>query len=115
MGGSSIAYRNKAIRQEAMREQLANYAHLKHIYDCTVALSQPGLGRDEVQRLKAKADIHLRLLDKYLPSLKAIEVSESVDLGDITDAELDAAIRQLAARTGLIPPPEGEGGEGGDQ
>jgi len=67
------AQQNRAIRQEALREQLANQGHIQHVVDCAEKLGEPKIGSSEVTRLKAKAELHLKLVEKYLPSIKAIE------------------------------------------
>ena len=69
------AQENRAIRQEALREQLASQGHLQHVYDIANELSKPETEPKDVQRLKVKADIHMKLVDKYLPSLKGVELS----------------------------------------
>lgn len=69
------AQQNRALRQEALRDSLEAQGHLQHVFDCANKLGEPGLEAGEVTRLRTKADIHLKLVDKYLPSLKAVEVS----------------------------------------
>lgn len=69
--------KNRRIRQEALREQLANGGHVQHIVDIAAKLSDETIDLDSamVQRLKAAADIKCKLISKYLPDLKAIEVT----------------------------------------
>ena len=83
--GMSRANRNKAVRQEALREQLANGGHLQHIIDISKQLSDldAELEATNITRLKYAADIKLKLLNKYLPDLKAVEIQAEVD-GNIT-------------------------------
>jgi len=71
------AQENRAIRQEALREQLSNQGHLQHVADIANKLNEPEdkLDSSDIQRLKAAADIKLKLIDKYLPSIKAVEHS----------------------------------------
>ena len=66
------AAQNRKIRQEALREQLAAQGHVQHVVDICEELSGQ-LPASDVNRLKTKADIHLKLIDKYLPSVKAVE------------------------------------------
>ena len=73
----SRATLNKEIRQEALREQLANQGHVQHVVDCAKKLSSAKVSDKDIRRLKAKADIHLALIRKYIPDLKAIEVSDN--------------------------------------
>lgn len=67
------AQENRAIRQEALRDQLANQGHVQHVVDIAEKLNEPKLESKDVQRLKAKADIHLALIKKYIPDMKAVE------------------------------------------
>ena len=87
MAGSGIsrANANKAIRQEALREQLSKGKHLDHVIDIAKKLSNldSELEANSVTRLKYAADIKLKLLNKYLPDLKAVEMQAEVD-GTIT-------------------------------
>jgi hypothetical protein len=69
------AQQNRAIRQEALREQLASQGHVQHVVEIAEKLSEPDIEALDIQRLKAKADIHFKLIDKYLPSLKAMELT----------------------------------------
>lgn len=75
--GETRAQSNRRIRQEALRDQLANQGHVQHVLDITDELRDLGneLNSTEVQRLRAAADIKLKLIDKYLPSIKPIEIT----------------------------------------
>lgn len=69
--------KNRAIRQAALREQLANGKHVEHVIDIASRLSNESIDLDAamVTRLKAAADIKCKLISKYLPDLKAVEVT----------------------------------------
>ena len=73
------AQENKAIRQQALREQLAAQGHVQHVVDITLFLADLGKPLDsvEVQRLRAACDNHWKAIDKYLPSLKPVDGNES--------------------------------------
>ena len=73
--GVSRAEQNRAIRQEALRESLEAGGHIQHVVDISDKLSDldTKLEATEVHRLKAAADIKLKLIDKYLPTLKVYE------------------------------------------
>jgi hypothetical protein len=73
----TAANKNRRIRQDALREQLANQGHVQHVIDITDKLSELDneLDSGKVQRLKAAADIKLKLINKYLPDLKATEIT----------------------------------------
>lgn len=93
------AQANRAVRQEALREQLAAQGHVQHVIDIAKKLSnlEDPLDATEVARLKAAADIKRSLINKYLPDLKAIEHTgeggsaiEIKKAEDLTDEELAA-------------------------
>jgi hypothetical protein len=71
------AQENRAIRQEALREQLAGQGHVQHVVDIATKLGDPNSELDSVMssRLKAAADLRLKLISKYLGDVKAVEVS----------------------------------------
>ncbi len=92
------AQQNRAIRQDALREQLAKQKHLEQAFECARNLGEPGLESSEVTRIRAKADIHLKLLDKYLPSLKAVE-NTGEGGGPITIEAIERIIRKPDAHT----------------
>ncbi len=84
---------NKAVRQDALRDQLSAQGHVQHVVDITNKLSELEIPLDnlDVTRLKAAADIKIKLIDKYLPSLQSIHsVNESLDktAEQYSDAEL---------------------------
>jgi len=95
--GQSRAAANKAIRQEGLRQKLINGGHLQHIIAIADQLGDltKELEAVEIQRLKHTADIKLKLVDKYLPSLKSIEIEEGGKLEDIEDDELERRIKEL--------------------
>lgn len=78
--GISRANSNKAIRQKALREQLAAQGHVQHINDIAEKLGnlEDDLDPVEITRLVKTAEIKLKLVNKYLPDLKAIEHSGEV-------------------------------------
>ena len=75
--GTTAANKNRAIRQEALREQLSNQGHVQHVTDIAKKLTdlENDLDSTQVQRLKSAADIKLKLIGKYLGDVKAIELS----------------------------------------
>lgn len=79
--GKSRADENKAIRKKALREQLANGGHIQHVIDIADKLSNfdNTLEPTDIQRYKAAADIKLKLINKYLPDTKSIELSSDED------------------------------------
>lgn len=79
--GESRAQANRRIRQEALREQLRANGHISQLIENTEKLQDLGqdLDANQVQRLRAANDTHKFAIDKYLPSLKAIEVTGDPD------------------------------------
>ena len=75
--GHSRANINKAIRQEALRELLSNQKLAEKVIDIAGKLNDLSIDLEpnEVQRLKAAADINLKLVDKYLPGVKLVELT----------------------------------------
>ena len=72
---------NKKIRQEALREQLSSQGHVQHVVDSIDKLEQldEELDSTQVQRIRAAIDSRLKLVDKYLPSLKSVELTGDED------------------------------------
>lgn len=68
---------HKAIQKETLRERLAAGGHVQHVLDISEKLANPDIEMDGVMvsRYKASADIKLKIIDKYLASLKAVEMS----------------------------------------
>lgn len=92
--GKSRANENKRIRQEALREKLAQGGHIQHVVDIAKKLTDLGneLKNQEVNRLKIAADIKLRLINKYLPDLKAVEMTNE------EESSLVEVLKELAQK-----------------
>lgn len=74
--GVSRANENRAIRQEALRASLEAGGHIQHVInicDELTDLDSP-LEVVEVQRLKVVIDTKLKLIGKYLPDTKSVEL-----------------------------------------
>lgn len=88
------AQMNRHIRQEALREQLANQKLVEKVIDIAKKLYKPDeeLSPTDVTRLKAAADINLKLVDKYLPSLQSTTVDQTIEhihsAQELTDDQL---------------------------
>lgn len=72
---------NKAVRQEALRDQLEAQGHVQHVTDILNDLRSPVYKKNEVeiayepidiQRLKVVVDTKLKLINKYLPDQKEV-------------------------------------------
>ncbi len=70
--------RNRKIRQDNLRESLIAGGHIQHVVDISDKLSDLNIVLDQVDvtRLKSAADIKMKLIDKFLPGLKQIEVTD---------------------------------------
>ena len=77
---ATAVHKNRNIRKEALREQLSQQKHVQHVIDIADKLSNPDseLESTDIQRYAKAADIKLKLIDKYLPSLKQSEINGSV-------------------------------------
>lgn len=78
---ANAAAKNKKIRQDALREQLAAKGLVQKVLDTADKFDErsKGMESNEIQALKAATDIRLRLINKYLPDLKAVEITGSDD------------------------------------
>lgn len=102
------AQQNRFIRQEALRDQLEAQQHHVHLVDIANKLREPTKEGEEplstldVVRLKAAADIHKSLVDKYVPSLKSTDstVHMTAQVSDATDDEIDARLAHYFAKAG---------------
>jgi hypothetical protein len=76
--GVTRAAANKKVRQEALREQLSSQGHVQKVIENINKLEDPTIEVD-VPRLKAAIDSRMKLINKYLPDLKATEHTGSID------------------------------------
>lgn len=76
---ATAANKNRKIRQDALREQLSKQKHVEKVIDIAKKLNEQAttLESSHIQAYKAAADIHMRLVNKYLPDLKATELTGS--------------------------------------
>jgi hypothetical protein len=73
--GTTAANKNRAIRQEALREQLSNQKHVEHVVEMLEEIKdlQRDLDANDLARYKVAIDTKLKLIGKYLPDLKSVE------------------------------------------
>ena len=97
--------RNRAIRQDATREQLAAKGLVQHVLELVKKIND-ATEPLEITKYKAAAEIQLKLINKFLPDLKSTElnISGQVDVGPIDDIKpVDWAMlrqaRQEVAKT----------------
>ena len=77
---ATVAAKNKRIRQEALREQLAGKGLAQQVLVTAKKLHDEHLNLEasQIQALKASAELRLKLVNKYLPDLKAVEIEGNV-------------------------------------
>lgn len=78
--------RNRAIRQDALREQLSSQKLVEHVVELIKKINDADDAL-EITKYKAAAEINLKLINKYLPDLKSTElnVSGQLDTGPVDD------------------------------
>jgi len=94
--------KNRRIRQEALREQLSNGGHVQHVVDIAKKLYDGYLELEatNIAALKAAADIKLKLIGKYIPDLKSVEISQDPEnpVTEMSSGALSDAINSLTAK-----------------
>ena len=68
---------NRQLRQEALRDQLSAQGHLQHVVDLLDKLMDDSIeyDKDALARVKLVLETKLKLINKYLPDPKQIELS----------------------------------------
>ena len=98
---ATAAAKNRKIRQEALREQLAEQCRLQHVLENIKKMEQQGAKMDntELQAIKAATDARIKLIGKYLPDLKAQEITGAdgmplgvIDMSNWSDEDIDEYI-----------------------
>lgn len=101
----NTATRQRQMRQEAQREHLRSKGLEQHVLECATKLHNEyrELEASQIQALKASADLRLKLMNKYLPDLKAVEHSVDQD-----DTVLSAILKEISGNTAGLPTPVDE-------
>ena len=75
--GVSRANQNRAIRQEALRASLEAGGHIQHVLVICKELDDLSIEMDAtaVQRKRAVIDTKMKIIGKYLPDTKSVELS----------------------------------------
>lgn len=94
---ASTAAENRKIRQEALREQLQSRGLLQHVFVLLEKLQNfdEELDSIEVQRISKVIDTQMRLINKYLPDLKASEIDVTVNDRTLSERERIERLSQL--------------------
>ena len=74
------ATKRRQKNQEDMREALASQGHIDKAVDLAEKMSDECNELADIQMLEKAFNSRMRLVDKYLPSIKAIDLNASVDL-----------------------------------
>jgi len=77
-GNHARAFKNKQIRQEELREKLAAQCGVQHALNLIEKI-EGSTEPFDLQKYKASFDCRMKLINKYLPELKATEISGDVD------------------------------------
>lgn len=92
---------NRKVRQEALREQLAAKGLLQQVIESVEVIANLDNELDslQLQRLKVANDHRLKMVDKYLPDLKAVELAGDQD-NPITIKEIINSLVQPPSTNG---------------
>lgn len=93
------AQQNRAIRQESLRELLAEQCRVQHIIENIIKMEEldGSVEQDSftLNKLKIANEQRMKLLNKYLPDLKNVELANdgggtlTINLVDFSDEEKD--------------------------
>lgn len=75
--GATVAAKNRKVRQENLREMLSKQKHLEQALENLKKIEDLGskLESNEIMRLKIATEQRIKLIDFYLPKLKATELT----------------------------------------
>jgi len=75
--GATVAAKNRKVRQESLREFLSNKCTVQQLVENVEKIEHLDniLTQDELQRLKVATEFRVKLLSKYLPDLKSVEMT----------------------------------------
>ncbi len=86
MPGASYKAKNRKVRQENVREEIAARCKVTKVLELADKIEDATDSLD-VQKYKAAADIRLKLIAKYIPDLKSVEMG--------LDAETISTLRAI--------------------
>ncbi len=88
---------NRKIRQDELRRQLAEQCRVQHVLDTIKKIEELDTKQEtfsyELAKLKTANEQRLKLIDKYLPNPKQIEIVDGTavedEIANLTDEELE--------------------------
>lgn len=99
---ATVAAKNKKVREQALRDQLSQKQLHTQVINIANKLDEQHLVLEatHISALKASAELKLKLINKYMPDLKAVEHSQDPDnpITELNDSELQNAIATLTAK-----------------
>ena len=104
--GNSRAAQNRAIRRDALREELKAKEYIRQVTSIADRLNpdaEDAYKSEQVPALKARADIYFRLLDKCLPNLRPVDVPAAFPLTGETLTENGRAVLEATSKGELTP------------
>ena len=104
--GHSRAAQNRAIRRDALREELKAREYIRQVTSSAERLNpdvEDSYKSDQVPAVKARADIYFRLLDKCLPNLRPVVVPATFQLTGDTLTDNGRAVLEATSEGELTP------------
>lgn len=82
--GQSLKQRHKHERQESLRELLSRQKHVEKVIDNVNKIEDldQEINKDDVARLKIGIETRMKLINKYLPDLKAVDMEVTGENGN---------------------------------
>ena len=104
--GHSRAAQNRAIRRDALREELQSREYVRQVTSIADRLNpdaENAYKPDQVPAVRARCDIYFKLLDKCLPNLRPVDVPAAFPLTGETLTENGRAVLEATSKGELTP------------
>lgn len=75
-----MATNQRAAYQEEQRQLLSSQGHLQRAVEIVEKMDDEAIELPDIQILEKAFNSRMRLVDKYLPSIKAIDLNATIDL-----------------------------------
>lgn len=96
------AQKNKAVRRDALREELQSREYLRQVHQILDELGERGLAINEIQRMKTRMQGYFNLLSKTLPDVKAVELNAIFEAPNASREDMERALEQLGVDPKII-------------